>query len=333
MSSLFTLSWRGLVSGSPLLGADADANGNRDASAGAVEAWTFCAILAVSFVAALYVLVPSRVRNLRHNDPAQILARFRATGASSVASGALLWYWFGDRMASSPLEILPWMGFRLGRIVTASMRALLLAGFLFAGPLAVAAAEERARSSLTRRPFSFWALLPNARCFAGLEFWRNIWVAPFVEELVFRSCFAGPLVLARMSPWVICWASPLLFGFAHLHHAIGRMRSGTPPHMAMLAAVFQCAYTTLFGAFEMFVLLRTGHYVAIALVHSFCNSMGLPNLSFLTFDRHPLRERRFVFAAIYLAGIAAFAAFLVPLTDPAYFESVLWRHLSTPEII
>lgn len=43
-----------------------------------------------------------------------------------------------------------------------------------------------------------------------------------------------------------------------------------------MRSLFQFGYTTLFGAYAIFLYLRTGSLLAVILVHAFCNWMGLP---------------------------------------------------------
>jgi prenyl protein peptidase len=51
-----------------------------------------------------------------------------------------------------------------------------------------------------------------------------------------------------------------------------------PASAALLRSLFQLAYTTLFGAYACFLYLRVGSLLAVSAVHTFCNSMGLPQV-------------------------------------------------------
>ena len=80
--------------------------------------------------------------------------------------------------------------------------------------------------------------------------------------------------------------------------------------LALLTAITQFAYTTLFGAYVTYAFLRTNSLPAIIISHQFCNCMGLPDLSFAQpqFGRLSLiyRFRWFVMSA-YAIGIVGFA--------------------------
>jgi len=59
-----------------------------------------------------------------------------------------------------------------------------------------------------------------------------------------------------------------------------------------MAGVLQFpAYTTLFGAYASFLLLRTGHLTAAFVAHAFCNVMEVPDLGFVS-PQHPLHARK-----------------------------------------
>jgi prenyl protein peptidase len=67
---------------------------------------------------------------------------------------------------------------------------------------------------------------------------------------------------------------------AHIHHfyEFTITHPGTPTSHALGRSLFQFAYTTLFGAYATFLYLRTGSLLAVVVVHSFCNWMGLPRI-------------------------------------------------------
>ncbi|CAN0529069.1 unnamed protein product, partial [Ectocarpus sp. 8 AP-2014] len=83
-------------------------------------------------------------------------------------------------------------------------------------------------------------------------------VGPIAEEVVFRGCSVPVLLGAGVSRMKIVWLSPLLFGFAHLHHALEWLRQGNSVRAVAVGMLFQIAYTSVFGAFAAFVQLRTG---------------------------------------------------------------------------
>ncbi|KAI5854817.1 hypothetical protein BZA05DRAFT_251012 [Tricharina praecox] len=149
------------------------------------------------------------------------------------------------------------------------LKALLLTAVLFLGPMleqictgSVGTGEGFANGRLT------WI---------G---WRNYVVAPLTEEIVFRACMVPLYLIAGVSPSAIVFLTPLVFGIAHFHHAYEYLLN-FPGHykIAMLSSIPQFMYTTLFGWFAVFVMMRTGSVWAAVVVHTYCNYMGLPSLT------------------------------------------------------
>ena len=72
--------------------------------------------------------------------------------------------------------------------------------------------------------------------------------------------------------------TPLYFGIAHLHHLyeFRLTHREVPFPLAILRSLFQFTYTSLFGFFAAFVLVRTGNVYTCMLAHTFCNWLGLP---------------------------------------------------------
>lgn len=86
------------------------------------------------------------------------------------------------------------------------------------------------------------------------------------------------MLAAETSVTKTIFLSPVIFGLAHFHHFY-EFRI-THPHVpvttGLLRSLLQFSYTSLFGAYATFLLLRTGSLLAIFVVHAFCNSMGFP---------------------------------------------------------
>lgn len=98
---------------------------------------------------------------------------------------------------------------------------------------------------------------------------------------------------------MIFW-SPLLFGLAHVHHAIDTFyaKGGDwsaaksalfntctylalfDVHRSLSCAVFQLSYTSLFGFYASFLFLRTGSILPPITAHIFCNIMGIPMIGY-----------------------------------------------------
>ena len=108
----------------------------------------------------------------------------------------------------------------------------------------------------------------------------NTFQGPVTEEVVFRSTIITVHLLARVSPTKLVFITPLHFGIAHVHHFYETTLTHpyTPKAAILLRTVIQFAYTSLFGFFAAFLLLRTGNVYACILAHSFCNAMGLPRV-------------------------------------------------------
>jgi membrane protease YdiL (CAAX protease family) len=148
--------------------------------------------------------------------------------------------------------------------------------------------------------------------FNPIERWgqvRNIIVAPLSEEIVFRGCMLPPLLASGLGPITASFVAPIFFGVAHAHHAVLKLQEGMKPANVAIVTTFQFMYTTLFGCYAAYVFLRTGSILAVFASHAFCNSMGLPDLSFLSkrggrYSRL-YRHRVFIMGA-YLFGVAAF---------------------------
>ena len=81
----------------------------------------------------------------------------------------------------------------------------------------------------------------------------------------------------------------------------------------------QFAYTSLFGAFASFLVLRTGNACAPTVAHAFCNATGVPDVLAAARSRH----RTFVVAA-YAGGIIALAPRVGPNTDPMMHPRSRW---------
>jgi hypothetical protein len=144
------------------------------------------------------------------------------------------------------------------------------------------------------------------------EFWknvRNLIVAPWTEEVVFRGCMIPPLLASGMSVVQVSVVAPLFFGIAHVHHAMTRLARGERFASVVLITTFQFLYTCLFGMYASYAFLRTGSVLAVTLSHTYCNWMGLPDMSFVQL-RHPMYRYRIVLLASFLIGVFTFKWFL-----------------------
>jgi prenyl protein peptidase len=140
---------------------------------------------------------------------------------------------------------------------------------------------------------------------------RDLLLAPLAEEIVFRAGLVGPLLASGMHPTTVARVAPLFFGVAHIHHAYLRIyQKGERAGGVAIATLFQFTYTSLFGTYVAHAYIRTGSVMAVFLSHAFCNTMGLPDLSFL--QRHGgttlscVHGYKRIILMAYLAGIVLF---------------------------
>ena len=81
---------------------------------------------------------------------------------------------------------------------------------------------------------------------------------------------------------------------------------------------FQAGFTTVFGWYASFLLLRTGHFTAPLCAHALCNFMGFPD--FPAALSHP---RAVILRRLYITGILAFAVLLAPMTEPSFYGNMM----------
>lgn len=125
-----------------------------------------------------------------------------------------------------------------------------------------------------------------------LELFRDLVFAPVTEEFFFTSLTTGTLLASKAvshysptqfydddSVETIIQYTPLLFGFAHLHHAIEMKKNGDKIAQVLMVCGFQCLYTALFGYLTNRLFVNTGSLWCCSVAHSFCNFMGFPSLS------------------------------------------------------
>jgi len=106
-----------------------------------------------------------------------------------------------------------------------------------------------------------------------LREFRDLCHAPLCEEFCFRACMAPLMALSGSSARM----TPLFFGAAHAHHYFDMRARGISRAVATRAVAVQFTYTTLFGAFAMFVFLYTESLAAATVAHAWCNLIGAPS--------------------------------------------------------
>jgi prenyl protein peptidase len=112
-------------------------------------------------------------------------------------------------------------------------------------------------------------------------FTRNYVVAPFTEEIIFRGCMVPVLSATPLTSISVTFIAPLFFGFAHVHHAIVKLKQGRNKMLVFFETSFQFLYTSLFGFYATYAYIQTRSLVGVISCHAFCNLMGLPSFEFL----------------------------------------------------
>jgi len=243
----------------------------------AIQALALGGWLAILFVLSLYIWKNDKNRD----DSETIQKRFISMAICCFLSPlhVVAFIYFHEQ---DEAKYLVWLGFSTIGLFAAVILPLLLTSILFLGPLV--------DQFFLNPELGF----PSTQ--VDLRMLRNYLVAPLAEELVFRACICGLLVYGGWSHTFAGVVSPLMFGFAHLHHAKEHMRhAGYGWKKSIQMAGFQACYTTIFGIYASYIYLRTGHLIAPFISHAFCNFMGLPEV-------HRLADSNLL-KFVYVAGI------------------------------
>ena len=296
-----------------------------EASPGLAQVTYYCLLVSSCFVGSLYVLVPARVRQLDRDDCTQI--QWRTVAISIACLGAVTIYPFFSCEDLVPVArlVVDLPGFLKAEFV-ACQSVLVHISLLYLGPLVRNSVAVHQVLHSKRIPFSSTArayletyyqsfLLRNVAALKGMygssEQWmalRNLIIAPALEEVAFRGCIVSALLSAKsLSTGQIVFLAPLFFGVAHVHHGWMCLRRGEPWTGVALQVLFQFVYTSLFGSYATWVYLRTRSLLAAILAHSYCNAMGLPDLTFWH-QSSPLHAVRWCILGAHGIGLAAFAA-------------------------
>lgn len=292
----------------------------------------YCLVLAAAFAGSLYVLVPSRIRKLERDHPTHIKFRILATGVVCIATAALHRYLFCSSSARHHVptwmtvdglkneNVLSLLVSNLTQMVIASSCVLMHLLILYVGHILATSLEislllsgdgpVSVRHLWDGMHAIYFGPLTNALLQGGGARWiclRNLVVAPFAEELIFRAHMV-PLLQSTgtLSVAQLCRIVPLFFGIAHAHHAYRRLQQKESLTLVLYQTLFQFIYTSIFGAYATYVYIKTGSLMAISVAHSFCNWMGLPSLGFMS-QSSSVYGHRHVLLAAYIVGIAIFA--------------------------
>jgi len=307
------------------------------------RALAYCAAVSVSFVGSLYLLVPSSVRKLDRNDARQI--RWRTLSTSIVCAGALfaLPYFIESDSSSSihglftvilesqnPSECIKALWDFSVRTGKQTSLILLHTSILYLGPILqnllqvhiyLSDGVSKDGKSYTLKEF-FSTLYKvyvadKVNLFAAFESdksrtnerWvllRNLLIAPLSEEIAFRACISTMLsCCSTLTTKQVALISPLFFGTAHAHHSFLLYQRGIALPRIALQTAFQLTYTSVFGSYVSYMYLMSGSVIVVSTCHSFCNAMGLPDMSFLR-PNSPLYRYRKSLLTAHVAGLVAF---------------------------
>lgn len=289
----------------------------------------YCLSTSIAFVGSLYFLVPSHIRQLDRDHPSQIKWRSFATGCVCVAALAGQAYLLGtNEEKTAPIEPLVTNFYpqSVQHTLLSSAKVLAHVAVLYTGSildtfLLVWAYMTKHRASRPPTTLEYlkslysFCLEPHVRSLTfansgGWMAWRNVIIAPVLEEVAFRVGMVPILLAAGMRPVTVYWTAPLFFGVAHAHHAAQRLRQGTLPAIVIAQTTFQFSYTTLFGAYAAYIYVHTRSATAIAIAHGFCNLMGLPNFQFFQ-RKHDLFKYRWALLSAHFFGLTCFIGVLV----------------------
>ncbi|KAM7526069.1 hypothetical protein LguiA_015971 [Lonicera macranthoides] len=98
---------------------------------------------------------------------------------------------------------------------------------------------------------------------SNVSAWRNYFVAPLTEELVFRACMIPLLLCGGFKTYTVIFLCPVFFSLAHLNHLLEFYTQCNGSLLrASMAVGFQLGYTVIFGSYASFLFIRTGHLTA-----------------------------------------------------------------------
>lgn len=276
----------------------------------------YVSFVAYSYVLALHIKAPQGYRN----DPQIIKFRITRIAIVSVINSVLTPFVLVYVLKTAPnfkaaFGILGFSNcFKLGTFVD-MLKTLFLFLTLFSGPVF---------DILINQDF-------HERYFTSLEMIRDLLVAPLTEELFYTSLTTGSILAYELSVKsslyptkstysattihnrteinIYLMLTPLLFGFAHLHHAIELKRQNKNWVQIIITCVFQCVYTTIFGYITNRLFVNTGSLACCFVAHSFCNFMGFPKL-----DVTGCRPYKLFYWGSLLFGIHSFSSYFERLT-------------------
>jgi len=271
-------------------------------SASVPAALVWALLTPLVFVGCIYVCKPARA--LR-DEPREILRRIGVISLICLLWPVLLFVCFNDSLREGP-DFSVWLGVGFGlRAYFALASCLMIIVTLFLGPLLTFA----------------YSTEPEQGTSFDLKSVRGYIAAPIFEELVFRSCLITVLLASGFSGVASVLVSSLIFGLAHIHLLLESPKGERLKRLP--ASLFQCCFTALFGAIVGGMFWRTGSLYGPIAVHSFCNLMSVPDLSFLAPGHSAYKHKKCLLAA-YCVGIGGFFVLWTYLLEPGLYQS--WHY-------
>ena len=129
------------------------------------------------------------------------------------------------------------------------------------------------------------------------------------------------MLRAGVAPGHLVFTLPLFFGVAHAHHFYRLVVQEKRKILhAVMICVFQFMYTTLFGIYATFVLLRSGHLLLpSSAMH--LQPHGLSGLRWLTDADSIVRKDRVLIGVSFFVGMIGFYQGLFWFTRPAFYDT------------
>ncbi|VDO98262.1 unnamed protein product [Soboliphyme baturini] len=260
------------------------------------------------------------------DDKKTIWRRFFGACVACLILGYSASYWKNENLTYAQF-----FGFRASGLLPALVLPLQLTAFLYLGPIVLSIVDgcwrldwESLRpdcitlrnlvlvSDLTLhdvdRPIGWSA----GKCTRSYSF-----QAPLTEEFAFRCCIL-PMLQNCLSAKTSLFIVPLFFSMGHFHHVIEQRRLGYSWKTSINICAFQAFYTYIFGLYASFLYLRTDHFVAAVLCHSFCNRMGLPECDTVYGLQ---RSKRCLVCFSYLFGFLIWLFLFIPTTEPRIYQN------------
>jgi prenyl protein peptidase len=91
------------------------------------------------------------------------------------------------------------------------------------------------------------------------------------------------------------------------------------PIIILLIQLFQFSYTCIFGVYSSFLFIRTAHFIPSFILHSLCNSLGIPDIIRVRNMQDSYRRRRFFVLICYFIDICLFSMNLFYLTQSKFY--------------